>query len=188
MPLKAQNKTGQGHPQPQLGKRSYLQQVVIEQPASVGRAEAERNPLAQRVLVDQAWPRMVQMSFSPRAKPFHGAGLTPGRSAQRQTGSWVQQVGRRLAPGKVLASREHHHLLLGSKQGWGGAQDCREQWWERRNPPFSQGSPVFLGQCGNEAMVHSARIAALALLRDRWFFLREEQLGLHNGLQLSRII
>lgn len=58
----------------------------------------------------------------------------------------------------------------------------------KEETPHFLREPVFLGQCGNEAMVHSAHIAALTLLRDRWLFLREEQLGLHNGLQLSRII
>lgn len=53
---------------------------------------------------------------------------------------------------------------------------------------FAGRSPVFFWQFGNEARGSCARAMALILQRKYWLFFREKQLGLHNGLQLSRII
>lgn len=94
---------------------------------------------------------------------------------------------RAAAPSAVLNSS---HLEYGKGGSWESAgRDLQRTVVEKdKRAPFVQGSPVFLRQHGNESEYTALIIMALAPLRERWLLFREEQLGLHNGLQLSRII
>lgn len=137
-------------------------------------------------------PEWCKHHFSARAEPFPGAGLTPGQvcaKANRQLGSTGQQK---------ADTRESPHIMkisvtagetrpLASNPGLVRVLR-RAAVGKNKPPPFAQGSPVFLRQCGNEARVRSAHVTAPAQPKEHWLFFREEQLGLHNGLQLSRII
>lgn len=59
---------------------------------------------------------------------------------------------------------------------------------ERTSDQFAGRSPVFFWQFRNEARGSCACAVALTPQRKYWLFFRGKQLGLHNGLQLSRII
>lgn len=101
----------------------------------------------------QLGPDWCKCRFSARADPVRGAVPTPGQvrtTANRQLGSTGRQrADGRESPRVVKTSPS----LLGRRgprsvpQGWRGAAESRGG--KEQNPPFAQGSPVFLWQSGN---------------------------------------